>query len=108
MCGWAFVAFAQNVGHVCFPGQDKAFQGEVDESVARIDAYVLKNGPDTPADIVAFKHDQAQVGRSAEELCTGDGLTMYNHFRGLAPGSVRAMTDSLVSRPGKPTWGDCM
>ncbi len=106
-CGWAFMVLAREVGKQCFAGQDPEFQAQLNESVSRIDQYVIKNGQLTAADVAAFKKEQGEEGAPASVLCHGDPVVLYKLFRSKGVGAIKSLTEALVSRPGKPSWGTC-
>ena len=107
LCGWAFLILTREVGKQCFAGQDAEFQAQLNDSVQRIDDYVAKNGNATPAEIADFKREQGHEGGPASFLCRGDALQLYAAYRSRGASAVKYLTDAMVSRPGKPTWGTC-
>lgn len=108
ICAWAIMTTMAEVGDRCFPGEDPDYQRELHSAVSRLDAYVAKNSKRTPAEIQAFKRQQAHVGAPVEAICHGDVVEMYRalHKRG-AP-SVRAIVDQVAAHDGEPTWGTCL
>ena len=106
LCAWVFVNAAAEVGRHCRPGQNPALQAELDREVARFDAYALRNGL-TPDQVAGFKREQGLSGTSETELCSSDGLGLYDHFVAQGPAVLRAGVDRLLARDGRPSWGDC-
>lgn len=107
LCGWAFMAFAAEVGRQCFPGQDAEFQAELAGYVSRYDDYVARNGGATPDQIAAFKTRQGHFGDAKEVVCRRDSLEFYRAMRDMNPEERRAVVDEALARPGEPTWGTC-
>jgi hypothetical protein len=107
MCAVAIYGLADQVGRRCFPGQDAAMQAEIGRTVAKLDGYVLTNGW-TAEDLAHFKREQAWVDEPRDKLCKGDPVGLYRGMAATNPAELRASVDALVSRPGKPTWGDCL
>lgn len=107
-CAWALYGFASEVGSRCFPGQDQDFQANLRQSVARLETFVRQNSRVTEEEIATFRKDQARVGGPEALLCHGDGPAMYKGLLEQGGARISASVDKLVSRPGKPTWGDCL
>jgi hypothetical protein len=107
-CMYAFLVVAQQVGRRCFAGQDSDLQAQLDASVSAFDEYVRRNSDATPADIAKFKADQGHEGAPSAVLCHGDALRLYEMFRSKGATFVRSWSESMVARPGRPTWGDCV
>jgi hypothetical protein len=109
LCMMVFVDVAAEVGRRCFPGQNLPFQTRVESAEAKFDAYVLKNGPATPAQLAAFKKDQARIGSPAFECNAGGDLVQtYKNFLAVDPNFLTTEVDKLLARPGRPTFGDCV
>lgn len=108
ICAWAIYAAAAEIGARCFPREAPEFQAELNRSVGRIDAYVLKNSKATPEDVARFKRDQGHVGYPKELICKGDGLQLYHSLKSVGAARLRAATDAAVGQPGEPTWGTCL
>jgi hypothetical protein len=108
VCAWAIYAVVAEIGARCFPGDAPEFQAELNRSVGRIDAYVLKNSKMTPEDVARFKRDQGHVGYPKELICQGDGLQLYQALKSGGAARLRSATDAAVARPGEPTWGTCL
>jgi len=110
ICAWGIYAAVSEVGRVCHPGEDPAIQAEFARSVERIDSYVARNSPEmTPSRIAEFKRTQAKVGTPAASLCTNSTLTeLYRRMSRTDPAALKTDVDKMLSRDGKPTWGDCL
>jgi hypothetical protein len=108
ICAWTIYTAVSEVGRQCFPGDDVDFQAAMRDSVARIDAYVLKNSKITPSDMAKFKREQGQVGAPRASLCQGDAVALYQAFKRGGSMSVHQSTDKLLARAGEPSWGACL
>jgi hypothetical protein len=107
MCALAIYGVVEQVGRRCFPGQDASMQAEIGRSVTKLDRYVLANGW-TAKDLARFKRDQTWVDEPTDKLCKGDPADLYRAMTATDPAELRAGVDAQVSRPGKPSWGDCL
>jgi hypothetical protein len=107
LCGWAFMIVAREVGRQCFAGQDADFQAVLQDSVSRIDAYAARNGPFTPAQVADFHKRMGKERSPPSDLCQGDLRKVYEGYRSAGQAALRTMTDVMVSRAGRPTWGTC-
>ena len=104
LCMWAIVSVASEVGQRCRPGRDPEFQAELERAVSRFDDYVLRNSDATQEGVARFKMEQ----RSDPELCRGDGVGFYDHLASAGQQELREQIEVLLSRPGRPEWGDCL
>ncbi|MBI1251792.1 MAG: hypothetical protein GC189_10000 [Alphaproteobacteria bacterium] len=110
ICAWALYSVAAEVGRRCFPGQNVEVNEELVRSVARIDAFVIANTDPqtTKQQIDEFKRQQGGVGADQESLCRGDAVQIYRSLAAQGALEIRRSIDTLVSRPGSPTWGTCL
>lgn len=108
LCVWGFVAVATEVADRCFAGQDPALQAALHQARDRMDAYVMANEPSTAADIANFHKVQGMGGSSTDQLCHGDPVTLYQGLKGEGPDKIHALVESLLAKPGKPSWGACV
>jgi hypothetical protein len=106
LCLWGLTSAAAEIGRQCRVGQNPAFQAELERSVSRFDDYVLANGM-TAEQVAQFKRQQGLSGAPEARLCTGELISFYDHMAAGGPEGLRAAVDELVSRPGRPSWGDC-
>jgi hypothetical protein len=106
-CALAIYSVAREVGRQCFPGEDPEYQAELGRSVAKLDAFVLRNSKTTPAELAKFKTDQGQ-GAPRELLCKGEAVGIYRAVENGGAERLRTSIDSAVARPGQPTWGTCL
>jgi hypothetical protein len=109
LCAWRLMLAAQAVGRRCFAGQDAAFQAELARSIARTDAFILKNSSarPTPADLARFKARVGEeVDRQRPALCAEDEV--YRAFRDAGTAAMRTTTDELLSVPREPVLNPCL
>lgn len=110
ICAWAIYTAAAEIGRRCHPGENAEAQEELQRSVSRIDAYVVANtNPhETQQQLDEFKRRQGHVGDSLEFLCHGFADQLYRSIAQQGAQAIRESVDSMVSRPGEPTWGTCL
>lgn len=108
ICALGIYNAVAEVGRQCFPEQDAAFKAELNQSLAKLDSYVLRNSESTAADLVRFKQEQSLVGRPKDLVCTDELMDMYRATVSAGRTKLTKHVDALVARPGKPTWGDCL
>jgi hypothetical protein len=108
LCAWALTSIAHEVGRRCRPGQDPAFQAELDRTIQRFEDYALRNSDATPAQVAEFRRGQGMAEAPNGELCVGDPLMLYNHMAAAGVDSLRSAADELVARDAPPQWGDCL
>jgi len=110
LCSEAMISVMAEVGNRCFPGQDAAAQAALRHYQEQLDQFILKDPDWSKAKLAAFKRQQAGVGAKAEakQFCSGDATRMYQSFVHADQQEFRVSMDTLVARPGKPTWGDCL
>lgn len=108
LCAAALYSVADEVGRRCFPGKDAAFQAELARSLAATDDYILRDPAWTKDGLDRFRNEQGGAGASNESLCRGDTVMIYKALAAAGPNALRSSTNKLISRPGKPAWGDCL
>ena len=108
LCLMVFVDVAAEAGRRCFAGQNPAFQARIESAEAKFDAYFLRNMPATPDQLAAFKKDQAGIGAPAFDCKDDDFVHTYKHFLASDPKLLTTDLDKFLSRPAKPTFGDCV
>ena len=109
LCAWSLYVVAQEVGRRCHAGEDAAFQDELGRSVARTDAFILRNSSahPKPADLAARKA-MALRETPAAALCAGTTAELYDQFRRQGAAALRASTDDLLSVPREPVMNPCV
>ena len=96
------------IGRRCYPGEDAAVQAALGAAVERLDAHVVARGAMTLEENVAFGRQMSSRDEPTAQLCSGDGLSMYQHFRSYGAEAIAAETDRLIARPEMPEWGSCL
>ena len=76
-CALAIYSVVSQVAQVCRPTEAPKFQAGLNDAVARLGDYVVKNGGGSRADVERFKKEQGGVGTPKDKLCQGDPLMMY-------------------------------
>ena len=107
MCVLGVEVAAAEVGRRCFKDQDPALQVELGRAVARLEDYVLENGPPSPEDLARVTASRNLARLPDAKLCQGDVAPLYLTLRAAGPERLRSETDHLEARRGTPTWGDC-
>lgn len=108
LCLWAMTSVAAEVGRQCRAGANPAVQHELDDAVARFEAYVRRNSEATDAEIGEFRRRQGLGGADNSRLCHGDPLRAYDEMAAAGAERVRREVDRMLARPGRPAWGDCL
>jgi hypothetical protein len=111
LCAWAIYTAIAEIGRKCHAGEHPEFQAELDDIIARTDAYVLANStpPVTQAFVDKFKREQGQKDVPGADLCAnGDGEDLYQVLLKAGAAEIRKSTDELLARPGNPQWGTCL
>ena len=109
ICGWAIYTALAEVAARCFSGENPAYQAEINEGLARLDAYVQKNTPSiTAQQIAAFKREHGFLGMPSEELCKSPAAEIYRAIEASDRGRMRSELDQSLARAGEPTWGGCI
>ena len=106
LCTMALVEVSAEAGRRCHAGQHPEFQAMLERSEVKLDAYFTRNGPATPQQLAHFKRQQAGIGEPDFKCLPADEI--YLVMLKNAPGSFERDIDELLSRPGKPTFGDCL
>jgi hypothetical protein len=109
LCMWVLTAAAAEIGRTCRPGERPELQAGLDRAVERFDAYVLANEPGATAEsIAAFKRQQGVDGSAASTLCDSELAPLFDHVGAQGIAHWLSQVDRLLSRPGRPGWGDCL
>jgi hypothetical protein len=95
-------------GRVCYPGEDEAFQSALDESLARIETFILENSSMSAAELAQSKQKYIDRERDRSQLCGGDGQTLYEGLRSRGGEALRSSTAKLLSVPRKPVMNPCL
>lgn len=106
-CALAISSTMAEIGKQCFPGQDQEFQTDMSRAVVKLDKFVLENSEMTQDTLTQFKIRQGGVQQPKATLCSAEMLQFYRSTA--KRGAIfDGYVEKLVSRPGKPTWGDCL
>jgi hypothetical protein len=108
LCLWALTSVASEIGKRCPGKHNPDFQPALEESVDRMDRYVAANTKWSAESIESFKRQQGGLGQDVANLCTTDGLQIYEAIRSQGAAALRASVSKAVARPGTPAWGDCL
>ncbi|MEQ1499405.1 MAG: hypothetical protein ABL914_12180 [Novosphingobium sp.] len=109
LCALAIYSLVETVGQKCRAGQDPEFQAGIARIVDKYDAFMLANSTWTAQDLVEFKRKQAATDEPAEAVCKSENHVMfYDAMKKQDIKVQEAGVDQFVSRPGEPTWGDCL
>jgi len=106
-CTMAIVSVAAEVERRCPGKADPALRAALEESLRLMEARVIASGAGDSASLARFRREQGGVGADDATLCAGDGAMLYEAIRKAGGAALVAGTRRLVSRPGKPGWGDC-
>ncbi len=109
LCQWALLLVVAEVAARCEIGQDASTTAALESALARVEQYVVDNSqpPMTASDIQTFKRLQGSVGAPRDHVCRPDALQLHQAFVSLGPTVLGQHVDSLLARPGPPTWGVC-
>jgi hypothetical protein len=111
LCAWGIYESIRVIGRECHQGQDVAFRTELDQSLARIDDFIMKNSrqsPITKADLNARRMEGLKQLHASGNICMGDGEKMYVMFRTRGAPALRAQTTDLLSVPREPVMNPCL
>jgi hypothetical protein len=108
VCAAGLYTLAAEVGRRCVTDRDPAIQVELDAAVARIDAFLLADPEWDLARLDRFKRDQLGIGSADSEFCSGDAVMIYRAYAAAGAEKLKASSEKVVARPGRPTWGDCL
>jgi hypothetical protein len=104
LCTYWIYLDLQSFGEKCFP-QDSYFQATLAGEIARIEKFIMENGPATPADIGQMRaHMRADVANAA---CDGDVKGVYLTLRH-HQAELHSADDELLSVPRKPEINPCL
>lgn len=116
LCVWSIYISIQRIGAVCFP-EETAFQTALDETVRRMDDFIIANMPTTREVLDAARRDSLRMSGTDEivpQRCRGsdrrarDMLNMYRHSRMSGADSMRAEVDRLLATPRRPSMNPCL
>jgi hypothetical protein len=103
-CFYDLVSMADRVARECHAGQDPAMAAALADSVVRLDRMFLEKGY-KPADVEKAKLRQRQENPGS--ACSPDADQLYQLMLSRGAEKLRGDTETIATRPGKPTYGDC-
>ncbi len=104
LCAYWLYLDAQSFGERCFP-QDSYFQATLAGEIARIEKFIMDNGPATQAEIGQMRaHMRADTAAAA---CDGDVKGFYLTIR-RQQAKLHSADDFLLSVPRKPEMNPCL
>lgn len=112
MCAVMLYGVVAEIGRRCHPDRLPAFQAELRQSIATLDAYVLANSNMTPERLARIRAEQAGGDLPDDELCSADSFsaiyTQPDVDEGAEVAKMRAEIAAMTARPGTPTWEPCV
>jgi hypothetical protein len=110
LCIWSIYDAVRLVGRECHAGQDAAFQAELEQSIARIDDFIIANST-SPVSKEQLDARRAQGLRGLQvrgSICAGGAEQLYQMLRRSGPEAIRAQTADLLSIPREPVMNPCL
>lgn len=110
LCIWSIYDAVRLVGRECHAGQDAAFQAELEQSIARIDDFIIANSKH-PVSKEQLDARRAQGLRGLQmhgSICAGSAEQLYQMLRRGGPEALRAQTADLLSIPREPVMNPCL
>jgi hypothetical protein len=109
LCSWSLLVLAQEVGRQCPALRDRTLQPELDRSVGRIEAFILKNSarPPSRADLARWR-EQVTTYDAPGGLCAGEPGVLYAEVGKGGAAHLRSTTDDLLSVPREPVMNPCL
>lgn len=110
LCIWSIYDAVRLVGQECHPGQDAAFQAELEQSIARIDDFIIANSthPVSKEQLEARRAQGLRLLQARGSICAGGAEQLYQMLRGSGPDALRAQTADLLSIPREPVMNPCL
>ncbi len=116
LCVWNIYILIQRIGAVCYP-EETAFQTALDETVRRMDDFIIANMPTTHEVLDAARREGLRMSGADEimpQRCRGsdrrarDMMNMSRHSRMSGPDSMRAEADRLLATARRPSMNPCL
>lgn len=110
LCIWTIYNFVRRVGRECHSGHDAAFQAELDQSIARIDEFIMANTtPPISKEQLEARREQGLRGMPVRaSICTGSAEQLYKMLSRGGPDVLRSQTADLLSIPREPVMNPCL
>ena len=112
LCAWMYYVYVQAIGERCFPNQRSEMSAVIDESVEKIEKFILDNSPATPEQIAQGRNrfrsrviDDPRGPYCAEDK---DPVRMYRAMQGVGAQTMRDSIVKLLAIPRKPIFNECL
>ena len=107
LCTYVITALLAKVQDTCLPDHSTA-KASLADSLAKHQAFVLRNTDETEASLIAFEAQQTDLkGASCATLESEGWLQMVEEIE-KDPTSYRAEIDEILSVDRKPLWNPCL
>jgi hypothetical protein len=113
LCGWAIYVQVQAIGDRCFPNDKSEFSMFLNESIERMDAFIIENAPALREEVETAKANlRSQIVDHHPTLCDAssqneDPFRVYKHFRAQNLADLRRGIDKALAVPRKPVMNPC-
>jgi hypothetical protein len=81
LCIWMIYLGLREFGAKCYPSEAREVQALLDETIARVDDFIIENGPTTRQELERLKQTRPYGPLPANELCKSDLRIMYEKLR---------------------------
>jgi hypothetical protein len=107
LCQWQLLMAIRDIGKVCHASEDEEHQKAMDESVRRIEQFIVENGHPSQGYISTWEKNSQEMARSPK-FCNNASLDyMYQAFKKKTPAEIKAATDFLLAVPRTPVMNPC-
>lgn len=110
LCMWGVMSGLRYAGEQCHAHEDATFRQALSTSVARIEAFILRNAHH-PAFTQTNLDERRRIGleqlRAQGPVCTGYAEEAYRKMRTLGPAMIERSTEDLLSIPREPVMAPC-
>jgi len=109
LCVWSLYAGAQAIGRRCFRGKDAAFQRELENSVTKVEEFIVANSSSHPTrSQLAARRASMAPDMNDPAFCQSDVVGFYLAFSDQGAEALRRYTDELLVTPREPTMDPCL
>jgi hypothetical protein len=109
LCSWWISIEMRLTSDRCFPNEDSELKAALDESIEKMDQFIMDNMPMTQEQFADFKQKTVSA-LGGMHACRGAYMDMYEHIRH-APvdrQAIRERTLKLLAVPRKPAANPCL